>query len=220
MKKIITLLMLLLTNSVYAADKTGWTGFYAGGSLGVSNFNNSFAVGNPLENFDQSKTKGAIGLDVGYNLQFNKWVMGVELNYLNLLNNDYANSTATTISNRTRNSKIDNILTLTPKIGYALDNWMIYGKAGYARGDFKQYNFNTEALVLTSSASKALDGRTAGFGMNYKISNNFTAGLDYSYIKFSNSKIILTPVPPYTTNNLHNLESDINLFLLSLNYHF
>src|ERR1700722_15153399 len=94
-----------------------WTGFYGGVHLGPGGF-------------DGGGGSGLVGGgQVGYNFQIDRqWVLGVEGEF-----------SGTTIGSRENigdvvsvRGGIDWVSTLAPRVGYAFDRWLVYGKVGGA----------------------------------------------------------------------------------------
>ena len=94
--------------------------------------------------------------------------------------------------------------TLRARIGYAINNVMLYGTGGLAYGDLKGEFFGL-------SENKTLVGWTAGAGIEYAFTQNWSAKLEYLYMDLASRTYSVTGVD----NGLHS-----NFLRLGVNYHF
>jgi hypothetical protein len=70
--------------------------------------------------------------------------------------------------------------TLRGRLGYAFGNTLLYGTGGFAYGGVKQQNY---ADVLFSN-DDTRTGWTAGAGIEYKVSGNWSLKGEYQYVDF------------------------------------
>lgn len=177
---------------VFTEVPFSWTGFYAGinggyGFNGKTNYthqnNNNFGgIGGTYSN----DTKGFTGgVQAGYNVQMGVFVFGLEgsANYADVKGNynfsQYYDNTTT---------KISQIYTITPRIGVAFDRLMVYGKGGWALAKVESgQSYAPPRLTATTwSNSVYQNGWTVGGGAEYALTNHWTVGLEYNYIRLSN----------------------------------
>jgi outer membrane immunogenic protein len=187
-----------------------WTGFYIGGHLGVGFDRSSWS--DPLGGANNVFTSGAGflgGAQAGANWQFNRLVLGVEgdFNYAGLTGSG-ADSLGNAIGTKTNWTS-----TVTGRIGGAFDRLLIYGKGGVAFA--RDQNSFTD--LAGNSASSALNrtGWTAGVGLEYGISANWSAKVEYDYLNFGPQALNFTTAttPSYTTNarlDVHEIEAGVN----------
>jgi outer membrane immunogenic protein len=138
-----------------------WTGFYVGANAGYG-FSGDFDENAGL---DLNSGDGFIGgVQAGYNYQFNPLVVGIEGEI------DYAN-----ISDRFEGNRGDLNWrgSLTPRLGFAIDRFMPYVKAGLAFGKVE--------VDTGDKDSNTLYGWTAGIGAEYAVTNNVTVRAEYNY---------------------------------------
>jgi high affinity Mn2+ porin len=156
-----------------------WTGFYVGGHFGYGG--GSLGPGtNPLPEqgvlFPTSVTGFVGGYQVGYNREFaNRVVLGIE-----------ADSTFTSPVDQSAfarmppvpfNTSIDYVGTVRGRIGYAFDRIMPYVTGGFAWGHTRAFiNDGSGATVGFSQP-----GWTAGAGVEFAVSGNWSAKLEYEY---------------------------------------
>lgn len=146
----------------YTAPAFSWAGPYAGIHLG-------YGFASKFENDGGISLDGASGLfggiQAGYNFTYDPFVFGIEgeMSYANITDSD-----------ATVDAKIDWKGSITPRIGYAFDRFLPYIKGGFAFG-------NAEITDGAFSESKTHVGWTLGTGMEYAITPNFTAKIEYMY---------------------------------------
>lgn len=199
---------LALASAAQAADMTApatydWTGFYLGANAGISwnnsGVDNNFDVdgdgindlNNKIEGDQTAFTAGGI---VGYNYQIDQIVLGVEADF-NYLGFSDSNSRSVDIIG------LDGIDTITGKssfeadwfgtirgrLGYAIDNVLIYGTGGLAYGHMSADGKVTASLAgdtvgtWKGSTDSTNWGWTVGGGMEYGI-DNWSLGLEYLYV--------------------------------------
>lgn len=168
-----------------------WTGFYVGvqggWSGGGSNKVNfaSPAFGGAGSVSGWRPDGGFLGLRAGYDYQFpaSPFVLGVvaDLNY------DWMKKSTAGVVGPVAyfgSSRIDWDGSLRLKAGYAIDRFMIYATGGVAFANEK-FRFGTTLPVASFiSESDTRVGWTIGGGLQYAVTNNLIAGLEYRYAQF------------------------------------
>lgn len=149
-----------------AQDTVDWTGFYVGGSAGVSWGDSSIGtrIGqgtgtvvippadlnrlNQVQDEKDNRSGFQGGLQGGYNQQMGNWVLGIEtdIGFFDTGRKDTNSFTSTVFTppavtgpTYTLDQEIDTgwLWTVRPRIGYASGAWMVYGTAGLAMSDVK-----------------------------------------------------------------------------------
>ena len=125
---------------VYKAPPAGalpvsydWTGFYVGGHVGYGwadkSWTDAFGLGT-------SHTADGFlgGGQVGFNYQINQFVLGVEgdVSWANLKGDSTQVFGLAAPVTQGFNSEVDWTATLTGRLGFAFDRWLVYGKGGAA----------------------------------------------------------------------------------------
>lgn len=187
-------LLAVVSSSAFAEDVTStnptpWKGFYAGVNVGGawnSTCNtwqqNAFIINTGEFNNRDCPNNGVFvgGVQIGYNFQYDQWVWGFGLDY------DYWNAKTRNrsftyagaapppdgIYNFSGKVSPDGFAILGPRIGYALDNWLPYIRAG---GVFTGGSHTSTASFTDASGTASFTG-----GKNFKSSGyGVGAGLDY-----------------------------------------
>jgi high affinity Mn2+ porin len=160
-----------------------WTGFYVGGHFGYGDA--SFGPGTnpiPLQGvFLPHSPTGLIGgFQAGYNRQLsNHLVLGVEADASFPSPIDVPRLAAAPF-----NTSIDYVGTLRGRIGYAFGPWMPYLTGGFAWGH-THVIVNDDAGGLVTTLKGYQTGWTAGAGVEFAVSGNWSAKVEYDYIDLS-----------------------------------
>ena len=217
---------------VPAPPPYNWTGFYLGPNIGWGW--NTVSVSDQFGfNYNNSSNQGqfAGGGQVGFNYQF--WggvVAGIEADFDWLPN-----------SNNTGNGTIvgapatlpGNVLTVTGnnrwltdvtgRLGYGWDRVLVYGKGGWAWvGSNGNTVTNTTTGAAVTSGSTSNDGWVAGAGLEWAFLGNWSARLEYDYIKLNNTSFTVPGgTAGFLVNDTFNVSNrSINIVSLGLNYKF
>jgi high affinity Mn2+ porin len=191
-----------------------WTGFYVGGHFGYGDA--SFGPGTnaiPLQGvfFPPSPTGLIGGFQAGYNRQFsNRLVIGVEAD------SSFASPIdVPRLAPAPFNTSIDYVGTLRGRVGYALGPWMPYLTGGFAWGH-THVLVNDDAGGLLATVKGYQTGWTAGAGVEFAVSGNWSAKAEYDYIDLSRRMYDLGGFGLPGVN----VDPRIHLAKLGLNYRF
>jgi len=160
-----------------------WTGFYVGAQIGHGWGHDTADSFGPTWVFlakNTLKIKGPVGgIHAGYNLQSGSIVYGLEADL------EIAN-----IRGSTGDTAVDGGVlrlgtqgTLRGRLGYAFDRTLLYVTGGLAVGD-THINYMRNGRGLQENVSKTHVGWTLGAGVEYALSNNWTARAEYRYTDF------------------------------------
>jgi outer membrane immunogenic protein len=175
-----------------------WTGFYLGGHVGGGFANSSWSdpFSGTNNNFSSSGFLG--GAQVGANVQFNALVLGVEgdFSYTGLgLNGSGIDSIGNGI-----NTDIKWTSTVTGRVGAAFDRLLVYGKGGVALAQ-DQSSF-TDVFGNGASSTFMRTGWTVGAGLEYGLTKNWSAKIEYDYLTFGSQGLnFATPTTPSYSSN-------------------
>jgi outer membrane immunogenic protein len=151
-----------------------------------------------------------LGLQTGFNYQVGRWVFGIEgdIGWTNA-NHDAFLAFGGGCCNF--HTELDWVATLTSRIGYAWDRWMLYGKGGVA---WANTNFGTDLFTfpILLSSDKTRTGWVLGVGVEYAFWDNWTAKLEYNYMDFGSENFVFVgfPVGFNVDNNVQTVKFGIN----------
>jgi outer membrane immunogenic protein len=230
MKKILLattmLASLLIAGAAQAADMplkappraapyySDWTGFYLGihGGYGWGEMNpDDFDFGGSFHN---PKPKGGLfGAQAGYNWQYGRAVVGLELDYsgASLKDDQHVNlfsiceiselrtnvkQACDTVGLAVR-SKIDQLASARARAGFLLtDNLLAFGTAGLGWG----HSAETIAVTFNGSDIFALKAKTdhfgwvAGGGLEYKFAQNWLISGEFLHYDFGSDSFAFQPI--------------------------
>lgn len=193
-----------------------WTGFYLGGEVGgVWSHGSLF---DSLHGFDVSTSHNGFigGGDVGFDYQFNTFVVGIESNF------DWTSLSATGagvvvpgVGTLQGSANTKSIVTVAGRFGLAWNQLLFYGKAGVGWVD------NTATITnLTTggsvSASNTRAGGLLGAGAEWAFNPNWSAKVEYNHINLD-SFTFSGPIFPGDTWTAHR---NVDTLMVGLNYRF
>jgi len=191
-----------------------WSGAYVGGLIGFASIeqkSTAAAVGSLSSTADSI----SLGIQGGGNVQINQWVFGIEgdVSWVDATANVSATLGALTYNGR---SNVDWSGTITGRVGYAFDNLLLYGEGGLGLMGVEY----TGSVVGVAGSSKVSDTRTGwllGAGLEYGLTENLTAKLEYNYIDFGSKTYNFTLAGTATPIKI---DSHEHLVRLGVNYKF
>ena len=233
-----------------AAPVFTWSGFYVGGNIGGAWRNNNddavFVAPNTIVNTNTGgtfATTGAFafsdkndsgvtgGAQVGYNMQFGAFVVGVEADIqaadLNARNGGFYTftgtadgipglATGTTVVLRDQRD-IDWWGSVRARAGFAFDRFLVYGTGGFAFGGGSN---NCGGFVGCGDNTRG--GWAAGGGVEYAWTNNMTVGVEGLFVSLGHDNFRGAAFNP-TTNTLFlgtNQDDDFTVVRAKLNWKF
>jgi outer membrane immunogenic protein len=222
------------------APSYNWTGWYVGGHAGGGLSSNDFININgnpafPAGTQHSTDQKGWLaGVQGGFNYQFNqRWVAGIEAEYswARLIGNNARFSDVpglTTSRLATTRSEADALGSISGRIGYALNNWLLYAKGGFAWLHKSETTNTTDPtagnlLRTTASGGETRKGWLVGAGSEWGFSKNLSLKIEYDYMDFGTATE--TRYPTYlvgTGSNplLRNNTVHTHLVTVGINYRF
>jgi outer membrane immunogenic protein len=193
-----------------------WTGFYIGANIGGARSNGSITDNLTGANLSSS-TDGFIGGgQLGFNYQFNTFVLGVEWDIDGTSLSRTSAAVPTALGTLQAHASTDWISTLTGRAGFAVDRWLVYAKGG---GAWVQNSVTVNDLTTGTgaSASNTNSGWTLGLGGEWAFAPQWSAKFEYDYIKLANWS-------PSTTSLIAGdrltFDRNIQEFKVGVNYRF
>jgi outer membrane immunogenic protein len=191
-----------------------WTGFYLGAHIGYgwADFTGVDPVVGILS--DTASASGFIyGGQVGFNYQMGSWVFGIEGDFSF---GDIKWDESFLLGLATAEAKVDRIITVAGRIGYAFDRTLIYGKFGGA-WTHEEYNFALLGATATGSIDRT--GWVFGVGLEYAFLGNWTAKIEYNYLDMGSKALTLTTVGGLAVTPA-NVDLTIQTVKAGINYKF
>jgi outer membrane immunogenic protein len=201
-----------------------WTGFYLGGHVGAGlledNYNQlaTTATTTNLVAGTKVSVAGLIGgAQLGVNYEFAPVVVGVEASWTDSAITGSSSSSVTGGAAGTTQERATSapmwIAAATGRVGYAANDLLFYAKGGGAWMNVK-YTEDILASGVTSSTQGISDNRTgftAGVGLEYGMTENLSAKLEYDFYDFGTKDYnAFTQTPVSVASNLHALTFGLN----------
>lgn len=191
-----------------------WTGWYVGvnggGAWGQTDHSvTASALGLPAAttgNFDVDG--GLAGGTLGYSYQIGQWVLGLETD-LDWTNIEGTNSTPVRIGGVAGNvavtSRLQWLDTTRARLGWAFGHVLLYGTGGAAFGGLTATTTATGAGLGTAATATLADtqtrfGYTAGAGVEWAFTDNFTVKVEYLYVNLGSQNQELVDNVNFYTN--------------------
>ncbi len=215
----------LSTQPIYKAPTItpsyyNWTGFYVGGHVGGAWSDKDWTQTFPaaaLGNGASFHADGFIGGgQIGYNWQAGSWVFGLEADAS--WSGQSGSGIQSPLAAWTSSTDVNWFGTVTGRVGYAWDRVLIYGKGGVALAN-EDYSQTFGGLPVSSTSSNAV-GWTVGAGVEYALSNNWSAKIEYNYMDFGKRNIgFSNPGTPQPTNAF-DIDQTMQVVKFGVNYRF
>jgi outer membrane immunogenic protein len=204
-----------------------WSGFYVGvnvgGSWGHSSSTNTALDGTFVSSGSRNDSAVIGGGQIGYNFMMAPhFLLGVEADVQG------SSSSATVTSPDGSNSfasKLDDFGTVRGRAGFTADNWLFYGTGGFAwsQGSVTRTQIAAVASVppipapagTIETASNTRTGWAAGAGIEWGITPNWTARVEYLYLDLGS----VTSVFPLS-NRQQTTSANMSIARIGVNYKF
>jgi outer membrane immunogenic protein len=123
-----------------------------------------------------STSGGVAGGTIGYNAQFGAWVLGLEGDM------DWSDVSGSRSTGGCPGCSVSNdwLSTARGRVGYAFGSWLPYVTGGLAAGDVKG------SAPGFSGATNTQIGWAAGAGVEYALSNQWSAKVEYLHVDLGN----------------------------------
>lgn len=174
----------------------------------------------PKENFSSDDV--VAGGQIGYNFQFGQWVIGPEFSFSGTAfeeSHPISGDAFFSIGSTTVSSRIDDVLTVTGRLGYSVNNdLLVYAKGGYASADITAKGV-TSFVGGDFNTSGRSDGWTVGAGIEYRVSNSISFAVEYAHLGFGD-ETLTGVIPDYSPfNEKLKISPDANTVTARLNLH-
>ncbi len=222
-----------------------WTGFYVGvhGGWGwhAHDSTTTFAPGGVLfpgvaggaADFGVSNDTdgGMLGGQIGFNYQFSNWVIGLEAD-LSWVDWDRGYTVGPLLapgavvipgSFQTASGGMDWFGTVRGRLGFAVNNLLVYATGGFAFGDTDNSVTTSFAAagggVFTATGGDTRAGWTVGGGFEWGFAPNWSFKAEYLYYDLGDTTVTaISPVLPGTVTT--SFDNDGHILRVGLNYRF
>lgn len=174
-----------------------WSGLYLGGSAGFATADLDWGLEYP---FGSPPAHTAFAIDdivtgghIGVQQQLGRWVVGTEVSLARSIGRERATGVhlfsvgLTPSLTGEMTARIGWIVTATGRVGYSFGDWLAYAKGGYAGAAISLETDDGFPPNWVTSSRGYHHGWTVGGGIERRLTERISLGLDYSYLQFSGS---------------------------------
>jgi outer membrane immunogenic protein len=197
-----------------------WTGIYVGGNVGVGLLSDSIspnsAAGTVVISGNQTAHPFGLigGGQLGANYQFDAWVVGIEgaWSASNLSGYGINGAGPAPITQERNTSNPLWLASAAGRIGYAANDWLLYAKGGGAslRAQYIQDSLAGGTTAGTAVLNINRSGFVAGGGVEYGLTENLSARLEYDFYDFGTKVLQFAATPLNNTSYLHTVTFGLN----------
>lgn len=174
-----------------------------------------------------SDAGGIGGVQLGCDYQFaNNWVIGLagDFSWANISHDEVDPFFAGKVAGipLTVHARTKSLGSVTARLGYAWDRYLLYAKGGpaWARDDYSVNNF--ACFIFTacfSNANSTRSGWTAGGGFEWAFAPAWSVAVEYGHYGFgTESLLFVDPTKPFTAT--FGIKQDVDVVTIGINYRF
>jgi outer membrane immunogenic protein len=120
------------------------------------------------------------------------------------------------------------VTTVAARFGYAVDNWLVYGKAGggwVGNNNWTITNVTTGVSLtcgnFTNHCGSNTGGWLVGAGYEYAFTNNWTVRLEYNYLGLGNPTVVIPATAPLLAGDTFiSSNRNVQMVKVGVNYLF
>jgi outer membrane immunogenic protein len=175
-----------------------WTGCYVGANGGgIFTHTEVTEVATGLSNGSVDFNGGVFGGQVGCNYQISNWVFGVQGDW------DWSSAKGTfndlITPGLTDGDKVKSLASVTGRLGYAWDRFLIYAKGG---GAWESNDYTASIPGLSVTLNDTRTGWTVGGGGEYAFTDWLTGFVEYDFYDFGTKNETLAGIPAVLGSNI------------------
>jgi len=166
-----------------------WTGFYVGGFGGITAGNYEFegSDGTDSVNLDVSGDGAFAGGQVGYDWQYNQFVIGAVAD-IAWTNHEAEINASGFGTDASASSELNYLGTVRARLGYSMfDRALIYAHGGYVYGETEQEVSVGGTEFFDNSEDKS--GYVVGGGLEFAVTDKLSIQTEYSYVDLGSDNI-------------------------------
>jgi outer membrane immunogenic protein len=210
-----------------------WTGFYIGANIGGAWAHNNWTDTLFLTNFNNNNNGRFIGGgQIGGNYQIGSFVIGGEWDFDWAGNNNNNNNNNGVIIPGVGTFLVTNnnrwITTVAARFGYAVDHWLLYGKAGggwVGNNNLTVTNVTTGVSLtcgnFTNCGNNNTGGWLVGAGAEWAFAPNWSVKFEYDYLGLGNRTFVIPATSPFLAGDTFTSNNrNVQMVKVGVNYLF
>jgi len=172
----------------------GWRGFYLGIEGGAGWGSATQTDVSPFTSGSYNVSGGLVGGTIGWNSQFDSWVFGLEGDGSGAWikgstpGTDPVSGTCGGATPQCR-SNLEALGTFRGRVGFAFERFLPYVTGGVAVGSLHGSEGDVVANAAAGAGTATVAGWTVGFGVEAKITPNWSAKVEYLHVDLGNHAI-------------------------------
>ena len=204
-----------------------WTGCYAGGQVaggwGQKDLNDSAGIVSPISGFTSANLNISgymLGGQIGCDYQFApNWVAGIEGAASGGKIGGSTSVATPGIPGDTATFKdtTDLLTSISARVGYTWDRWLLYAKGGAAWASDRYSAFDAQGIYDFEGLETRF-GWTAGAGIEWAFWNDWSIKLEYDYYGFATRGVTFIDNVSGTVGPL-DIKQNIQVIKLGVNFH-
>lgn len=208
-----------------------WSGIYLGISAGYATADLDWGLEYP---FGAPPAYTAFAIDdiltgghIGAQQQFGRWVVGTEVALARSIGRDRVTGVHLFSAGLTPSftgemtARIGWMVTATGKVGYSFGDWLAYAKGGFAWAAVGLETDDGYPPNCVTSSRGYHSGWTVGFGVERRLTDSISLGLDYSYLQLSGavtSQIIEVGSGPLVEMSTSRIDTELHAIVGRLTF--
>jgi outer membrane immunogenic protein len=178
-----------------------WRGFYAGLNGGYA-WNSANGRFNNLTDLSGLTVNGAIvGGQLGYNWQSNQFLFGIEADASTRAGGeDTVTANPGTANASTLSADMTYLASVRARLGWAINNWLLYGTVGWGAGEFK-FTDDAPAVPFHGKIRVNDNGLAFGGGVEWMVAYGVSLRAEYLRYDLSAGSNITTNFPTTDVNS-------------------
>lgn len=174
---------------VVAETIYSWTGFHIGvnGGWSRTGYDQQWVLG-PGATVNPSRSNGIIGGHFGAMYQINRLVIGFEAAWSAMPGDNWTGLVPANASTFNTQLKLGHLFMIGPRLGWTpRDRWLLTVGGGYATATVTQRLFSAAGAIQPDLAThERHNGWYAGGGIDYAVTQNIVAGVEYQHVGLNN----------------------------------
>ena len=203
---------------------TSWSGFYFGAQAGWgwadvdSRITVSPLAGNDGVGIDSVQHDAPIvGGQIGIQHQFGQIVLGLEGSLISAYQDSFANVACPNPA-ITCGKRFDDILSVGPRLGFAMGKWMPYVTGGYANASISHKSFITGANTGVFFGRERFEGWYVGAGVDMALAHGWTVGLEYRHYDFEDQTMLTFTPAGLLTGDVRTIDTTMDTIALRVSW--
>jgi len=197
-----------------------WSGLYIGLHSGwaFADIDSHLVPANLSDGTDHDSH--LVGLHVGLQQQIGNWVIGVEGNLSSAYREDFGHVVCPHDPTRSCSKRFDDVLTIGPRVGWAMGKWMPFLSGGYASAAFSHEDRVIATGAGTRFGRERFSGWYVGGGLEMAVAQGWMLGIEYRHYEFGEETMLTHDGTGVLSADVRSLEPSLDTVTLRASWKF